>query len=333
MSLIKDQGVNVSGLYPQTTIPSTLTPYWESLDLPVYCFPRGEDPFQGDTATLRTRANLEEIVNHTARLLARQHRTHLFSVIIVGDSIRLVRITRSFVVVTDPVPLVDNANMVADIFRRYTRLSPVQRGWDATATYIPAGSDMCSEMRAAASRRLEGAADYARQCFASTLTSSWPWWKLAVDDPHTNQTKHFLVAQPYFSQKHLNDRRGSRGYVALAIDEPGKPFVFLKDTWRWEQDGLQSEGATLRRLNAAQVRHIPTLVCEGDVPGQRLDFKDLVKRVYGNLRDDSSAMSIANIVFIHYRVVVREVGNNLQDFKNARQLVEVFRDYIEGMCP
>ncbi|KAI0827966.1 hypothetical protein BC628DRAFT_128527 [Trametes gibbosa] len=329
VSRTKDEGINVSGLYPRGKAPTSFSPNWEFLDLPIYCFKHGEDPFQHDGPAGLAKENLGEIVSHTARLLARQHRTHVFTVVIVGKLVRFMRITRSVVIVTNSVSHSDNADLVADFFQRYSHLSPPQRGFDTTACLIPKGSEMHLTMLSAAARRLDGAADHARRNFALTLNPFWPCWKLAVDDSVTSRTQHFLVAQPWFHLEHLDDRRGSRGYIALALDQPGQPFVFLKDTWRWEQHDLQPEGATLRRLNAAHVSHIPTLVCEGVVPDQRLDFKDLLGRAYGRPLDSLSA-PISNVVLLHYRVVVQEVGMPVREFKNGRQLVKVFCDYIEA---
>ncbi len=60
--------------------------------------------------------------------------------------------------------------------------------------------------------------------------------------------------------------RGTRGYVALDC-ETGE-FVWLKDAWRAHYLLVDNEGDVLRRLNKAEVMHIPTLVCHGDIQDQ-----------------------------------------------------------------
>ncbi|KAI0740025.1 hypothetical protein C8Q76DRAFT_790508 [Earliella scabrosa] len=60
--------------------------------------------------------------------------------------------------------------------------------------------------------------------------------------------------------------RGTRGYVALEWST--QRLVFLKDTWRSYYKGFDSEGTILRRLNAAGVENVPTVIAEEDVEDQ-----------------------------------------------------------------
>ncbi|OJT05472.1 hypothetical protein TRAPUB_3701 [Trametes pubescens] len=332
----RDEGANVSGLYPSANAPVTRGPRWDSLELSIHCFHIGGDPLGDGFYTPCSKENLEEVVNFAARVFARQHRTALYVVVLVGDLLRLARITRSTIVVTNPpVSYVNRPDLLADVFRRFAQLSRAQRGHDPTASLILPGDDMYAAMLAAAEDELDGAADYARRRFRDSLDPSWPWWRLEVHpssqdkDKDESTARRFLVGRPHFYQEGMADKRGARGYVALAVDEPGQPFVYIKDTWRWEQNYIDQEGARLARLNAQGVRYVPTLVCHGDVPGQYVDIKVFLERVYGR-QLDTPERPMPTLVSRHYRVVVREVGRSLRDFSNGRELVSLFRDCVEA---
>lgn len=324
----KNEGANVSGLYPSSDAPVTRGPRWATHELSIHCFQIGGDPFGDGVYTLCSQESLEEVTDFTARIFARQHRTALYVVVLVGDLLRLARITRSTVIVTQSVSYVRRPDILADVFRRFAQLSRAQRGFDPTASLVLPGSDMHAAMLAAGDDELDGAADYARRRFRESLDPTWPWWRLEVH-PQGSAVRHFLVGRPHFHQEGMADKRGARGYVALAVDEPGQPFVYVKDTWRWEQSFIKQEGTRLARLNAEGVRYVPTLVCHGDVPGQYVNINALLERAYGQPLG-TPERPIPTLVIRHYRLVVREVGRPLRDFKNGRELVSLFKDCVEG---
>ncbi|KAI0369000.1 hypothetical protein BV20DRAFT_421703 [Pilatotrama ljubarskyi] len=333
VSKSKDRGMNVSGLYPAEHMPSTSLPRWEFLEASVHCFLPGEDPFSDSetpTRSTRARENEEEIYAHAGRVMSRQQRTHLFVVILIGELARLVRIDRTTLVVSDPFSYVEQPHTLAEFFWRFSSLSRPQRGHDVTASPVLPGTELHSIMVAAGNSRISGAADYARRCFQHSLDSSWPWWRLQVHEPGKN-AQGFLVAKPVASKEDFKDRRGSRGYVALALDQPGRPFVFLKDAWRWVQDSIEAEGATLARLNERGVRNVPTLVCHGDLPGQRISLKSLWELVHGRAFPVAEGKRAPpDIILTHYRMVVREVGMPLEEFHNGRELVQIIRDCVQA---
>ena len=105
---------------------------------------------------------------------------------------------------------------------------------------------------------------YVRNMFNVAVESPWPRYRLEV--PDGNSTRTFLVAKPTFRARGLAGR-GTRGYVALDCGS-GK-FVWLKDAWRAHYLLLDKEGDVVARLNKAHVKHVPTLVCHGDIADQQ----------------------------------------------------------------
>ncbi|EJF57519.1 hypothetical protein DICSQDRAFT_69235, partial [Dichomitus squalens LYAD-421 SS1] len=160
--------------------------------------------------------------------------------------------------------------------------------------------------------------DYVRELFARSLDKGWPWWKLEVRGNVTKRKHHnfrpltrkFLVGKPHFQASGVAGRF-TRGYVALPLVSNDKiakdaKFVFLKDAWRIDDADVEQEGATLEFLNDHKVKHVPTLVCHGDL-GQFTESQDhwlaFRPRNTFNLERHS-----------HYRLVMKEVGLPLEEF-------------------
>ncbi|RPD57710.1 hypothetical protein L227DRAFT_506401, partial [Lentinus tigrinus ALCF2SS1-6] len=172
-----------------------------------------------------------------------------------------------------------------------------------------------------AARELDGAADYARQCFEESLDPEWPWYSIKVG------VQEFLVAKPRVYSD--NPGRAARGYVAVCYSPESARgrFVWLKDTWRRTlDDEYEQEGAVLYDLNRLGVQNVPTLVCHADVSSHRFDLKDTLERMHG--RQPTRRRS--RIERVHYRVVTAEVGVPIEDFGNSWQLASVFRDCLIG---
>ncbi|EPQ50674.1 hypothetical protein GLOTRDRAFT_17993, partial [Gloeophyllum trabeum ATCC 11539] len=90
--------------------------------------------------------------------------------------------------------------------------------------------------------------------------------------------------------------------------------------WRVDSPNLLKEGDTLRQLNKANVHFVPTLVCDGDVAGQTTSSPD-------HWCDRDGAFN-AMKRHVHYRLVVKEIGQNLKEFTDSRELVEVIYECI-----
>jgi hypothetical protein len=111
-------------------------------ELAVECKPLKEDPFtfgHAQHATHPRRQALGQIISYAAEIIACQHRTHLFTVLAIGESqFRLFRWDSAGVVVTrlesDPV-------LLEDFFRRFNSASPAQRGLDPSVRWATADEE------------------------------------------------------------------------------------------------------------------------------------------------------------------------------------------------
>ena len=75
-----------------------------------------------------------QIASHAAALLARQFRTHAFSSLLTGPSVRFIRWDRSCAIVSEAILYVSAPKILVEFFWRYSRLTREQRGHDASAS-------------------------------------------------------------------------------------------------------------------------------------------------------------------------------------------------------
>lgn len=90
------------------------------------------------------------------------------------------------------------------------------------------------------------------------------------------------------------------------------------------------EGIVLDRLNAGTVPHVPTLECHGDLSGQTTGSPDLWRKYNPDLLSDVVCPLTTHT---HYRLVVKEIGKPLAEFRNGYELVRALYCCIRGMLP
>ncbi|KAI0738004.1 hypothetical protein C8Q80DRAFT_291326 [Daedaleopsis nitida] len=288
-----------------------------------------------------------------------QHLTAVFVVIVHESTLRLTRWDRTGVLVTDNVNYLENSEFLPELFWRISVLTDEQLGWDPTATAVLPGSTDHALMERLREARpddfpceegsvIDGDVDdpsrtfaFARKRYDSCLSGSEARWRLSI--PLEDGTSHdFLVGRP-FSHDDSGERNG-RAYIAVDCETGG--FVFLKDAWRYTYDsGVRlREGQVLARLNQAGVPHVPTLVCEADLPGQSARTRDFHPKApsqrTGVPQDDDADEETAFAVeedyengalraVHHYRVVVRELCIDLREnLKSGRQLMTLLKNWI-----
>lgn len=314
------------GMYPADSAPTTNSRTdWSTIELSIECkVGDQDDPFDDSTPTRhpfsdKRRAILGQILSYAVLVFEYQHRTHHYTIIIFDKFARIVRWDRSGAIFSEKFNYIEEPAKLARFLYRFSRLSPVQRGHDPTATRVlPETPDYELMESYASTPRLIN--DYARKIFQKTLTKDRPWWRITVEDAHG--PRDFLVGTPTFVASGLVGR-GTRGYVALDLNNPDHPFVFLKDCWRVLHERSEPEGAILSYLNECGVEGIPSRLCDGDVDGQETISQDVWKAKHVG---ETCRMKQHK----HYRLVVKEVGIPLHEFETGQQLLFMFIDCIEG---
>ncbi|PIL32483.1 hypothetical protein GSI_05186 [Ganoderma sinense ZZ0214-1] len=255
-----------------------------------------------DTPPLEPRATTRkevrgQLTTYSELLQLIQHRVAVFMLLILGRRFRLLRWDRAGVIVTKSVDYFKDPDGLCEFLWRVSHLSDAALGFDPSAIRLSASdpewddmdqhavarkSDVDSTPRVLKLNELPlpasapGTAtavqpyfvfDYVRKMFKKSIADPrWPRFKLRVS-VGPGKTRNFLVGQPVFAANGAVGR-ATRGYVAVDC-ETGR-FVWLKDSWRAAYEGVEQEGLILQRLNKeSSIKDVPTLVCHGDVFGQR----------------------------------------------------------------
>ncbi|KAI0359648.1 hypothetical protein OH77DRAFT_1518035 [Trametes cingulata] len=353
-----EEAVDV-GLYPVGSQPQqkadqdgkvlSLPANWSAVELCVVCKTdaASQDPFDDymehcEPNTYEKKRVLEQILSSAGLVFQRQQRICVFMILLLGHSCCILRFDRSGIVMTQEFNYQANGSVLVEFLWRFSRWNAEQRGHDPSAELVAHDSALGKEMKR---RALEDAdtskpGDYPRQYFADSLRDDWSWWKLRVDDERG--TRSFLVGRPHFRSEGVAGR-GTRGYVAVDADNIDGPFYYLKDAWRIVKPGAHAEGTILSRLNGKGVEYIPTLECHGDVrrpeePAPKYNTRSKTAKGHGANsmnqatetqgvwedlhRGSEDTLRRPFKTHIHYRMVVREVGKPLEEFKNGRQLVQ-----------
>ncbi|KAI0355102.1 hypothetical protein OH77DRAFT_344435 [Trametes cingulata] len=284
-------------LYPVTDVPTDGLPHWGKQRLLVrFTLPTSPtSPFDCPSPS----SFLNQVKPHIANALARTHRTALYLLHVHGRTLRLARWDRAGAILTEAVDYTQSPHVLRNALYAFSLLSPAQQGLDPTAVLLGPGDAewrVMEEWKAAREGDIEGEEEegrtvslaggskkqprvwaYVRRMFAASLEDpTWPRYKLLVPTSKSS-ARAFLVGKPAFvapapspssspSVRTSVAGRGTRGYVAL--DCATRRFVWLKDTWVPDDQDVEREGETLRKLKRVGVRNVPTLVCEGELPGQ-----------------------------------------------------------------
>lgn len=163
--------------------------------------------------------------------------------------------------------------------------------------------------------------DHRLACWKEATAPGWPIYKVKfraedfVEDDRKKDS-YFLIGRPRFAN-HSPMGRATRGYVAY--DMTSGKLVFLKDTWRPDSTRIRTEKEIYIHLHKHRVRNIATLICGGDV-GEKQQ-RTLTQDFEGE--DGYGAR-------IHYRLVVKQIGRSLEDYKKSREMVLALQDAIIG---
>ncbi|PCH38319.1 hypothetical protein WOLCODRAFT_136166 [Wolfiporia cocos MD-104 SS10] len=275
---------------------------------------------------------LGQLVEHPMLMFARQHLTYVFSVSTFQQYARIVRWDRSGAIATDAFDFCgQNSYKLLDFFFRLGCMSDEQRGYDPTAV-LASDTELVQLEQArgafsAVQRRLydEMMAEGRRPIYKITVRAedlipperlrpaggaSQTTSSSVVSPPNAGQgIRSFLVGKERFASGSAVGR-GTKGYVAFDLLE--RRFVFLKDSWR---TGARAEHTVYESLWRANVTHIATPISGGDVYS-------------GNVAQKTSNHECGEgfPIRTHYRLIVREVGRPLEDYKDAAYLVKYIYD-------
>ncbi|KAK7034565.1 hypothetical protein VNI00_012412 [Paramarasmius palmivorus] len=248
-----------------------------------------------------------QIATYAQAQLAAQYRTHVFSVLIVKGGARLVRWDRAGAVFTRKFDYC-NTPYLAEFFWRYNNATSAARGLDMTVERLPLYDQLAVKARV-----------------ALRLVETAPIYQFEVVDEETQETLYYLGGRPSFAGNKSVTGRATRG--TLVYDIKNERVAYMKDTWRVYGAGyeIEKEGRTYKKLKAAGVRHIPTVVAYGDIGDEQWHctqtqrFARRTKEPLGRLRGHR-----------HSRLVLKEVGRDLSSFEYTGEIVSAVADAVEA---
>ncbi len=338
------------GMYPSPLAPklpadgSYARMDWAAVDIPIECkdSPTDEDPFDDDAAdafstTAKRKAAHGQLLSYAELVYHHQQRCHVYIILLLGDFARIVRFDHSGLFATKKFNYKTEGEKLTGFLWRFSRLTRAERGHDPSAVRISLNSPLGKAMRNVAEPPKEAypQRDYIRAAFEKSLDRKWPWWRLEVPvvvnegtPEETRSVRRFAVGKPHFQAPGIAGR-ATRGYIALPLTPKGEiegPFVYLKDAWSVDREGIEREGSILHELNDLGIKHVPTLVCHGDIIGQVTISQDIWPEYHPEAQECPLKRHQ------HYRLVVKEVGKPLEEFENGLQLVYALLCCILGEC-
>ena len=164
------------------------------------------------------RDTLGQITAYAAAQFGAQFRTHVYSILIVKDTARILRWDRSGTLVTEAIKYNESPHL-AEFFRRYSDASPEMRGKDISVM-DPTPPEAVS----------------ARQ--ALNLDNTVSLVKLMVPDKDASQL-YYIAASPHVTPYTLPGH-ATRRFPAYNVSRCVP--VFIKDSWRIDVPDIQAEG-------------------------------------------------------------------------------------------
>ncbi|KAH8984954.1 hypothetical protein EDB92DRAFT_1950421 [Lactarius akahatsu] len=286
----------------QWTCPSNLPPpEWRAVDLWIEK-KKGSDVFrdleQMETANQDLKGHIRwtegaqvsgQLIAYTSAIYRSPFRIFSFSVVLLGNTDRLLRWDRSDIIYSEP-------------FNWLNFLSDVKHGYDTTITSV---ADDEAEAALSKLRAYEGLENVAKVDLH----------KFLVRDDHTlnGQIKYFIAPSAVWDGESLF---GRSTYRYIPYDPETTNLVYLKDFWRTERDGIQRRATCIVSYTT---RRYPTL---RNWDSGRTTTQEFVKGYdwcLGRPRIDP---------YVHYRLVLETLGSPLYTFKSTRELCKVIRDAI-----
>ena len=284
---------------------------WKSGDDPFHDVYDIEYPHDKDGKTVKSflcdtkaaKDTLGQITAYAAAQLGSQFRTHIYSVLIVKDTARILRWDRSGTLVTEAIKY-NTSHHLAEFFRRYSEASPEMHGIDQSVM-----DPTLAE------------AVMARQ--ALNLDNTVPLVKLTIPDTDGSPL-YYIAASPRVTP-YTPPGRATCGFPAYNVSRCMP--VFMKDSWRVDVPDIWMEGLVYNKLKAAGVRHVPDCLSSGDIFTTRYHATKTCKYVNAPWACYSTAHFVPHR---HYRLTLDVIGRSLTTFRSSYELVSVLHDAIIG---
>ena len=275
-----------------------------------------DDPFRDNSPGFeydsdRSEKTLGQICSYATAHMAAQFRSYVFSLLVFPNYTRILRWDRAGVIVTAQIDLTDCAFLLANFFWRYEHMTNSQRGYDDHITAVTLQD--VERVIPNAIKKLDANEDSR-------------FFSVTIPHDHSKDDSEFIITKPTYMGIGSPTGRSTRTFQALSVTT--KERVFLKDTWRVIHPGVLPEHDIYRLLALKQVPHVATMITYHDMLSEATKTKEFADAEWLKNKDGDPPRSFRK--FQHYRLVLKEVGHPLESFRNVKELIQVFRDALQG---
>ncbi|KAH9835400.1 uncharacterized protein C8Q71DRAFT_908540 [Rhodofomes roseus] len=282
---------------------------------------------------------------YIAKLFRRQHRLHISTLYVFKGQVRVLRSDRAGTIVSTPVNFQADPSLLHKVLWRYACMNQVERGFDPTVTR--ATVDEIEAMRSCPA--MNNAAGAYRD--AALDQPGWPVYKITMRHGDLiDQQSMQPIADEFYEPEKLSipeDRvgtsdevcfivgkrrsatnspagRGMRGYIAYDVSR--RRLVFLKDHWRPCIKSSLFEGEVLQSMRSTGVQYVPTPLAAGIVQDE-MGVQETCTQDFLPVDERTGCYAPRQE---HYRLVVKEIGEPLEEHKSPYELVKTIWHALYG---
>ncbi|KAL4244005.1 hypothetical protein ABKN59_010675, partial [Abortiporus biennis] len=289
-------------------------------------------------------AHIDYIGEHAAAIMERQHRTHSFSVVTIGNKVRFLRWDRSSVIVTEPIAFNEDFAKFIKFFYRFARMLPEDQGKDASI--LEADEKDLKRLYEFQANKVPTLVPNHQECFEDAFVKNkdqFPVVKVHLERilhaSHDQPLQHpsddvlrLLIGAPS-TNSYSQFGRCTKGFIAFDLDE--RRLKCIKDCWRYDENTYHSELEVYKRLREG-IKSVPYSQANLAIAEGGGDVVDSHKRVQETVTDSFLNKKWAKVhrKFLsqkHYRFLIRQVGTPLEKYKNSsRSLCSHVLDAMNG---
>lgn len=299
-------------------------------------------PFEVKAA--KRKACRAQIACYARVWLSRQHRTHCYIIYIADAYARIVRFDRSGCLVSARFNYRTQSHLLLEFLWRFSETSEEARGLDTTVRLVPSTDPIIKTVKDKLYNwRPSNKNDWDRileiniqekvsESVMDNQDTNENTTNTQTTDEYDFETAASSITRKVYVWGALAEPRSvggraTRGYAAWdpTLNEGQGGVVFVKDSWRSCQPGMEKETDILQTLNNHNVRNVPRYLCGDDVPDQFTLTQDYATEAWNVGAGEERFVKRA-----HIRFAEDLVGNHLHQFESSRQLAQAVYDAFIG---
>ncbi|KAF9551896.1 hypothetical protein CPC08DRAFT_823128 [Agrocybe pediades] len=272
-----------------------------------------------------------QLATYARMVLNRQHLTHFFMVFIGHPFARLIRFDRDGAVVSSSFNYLQQGQLLCEFLWRLSNINEEMRGLDPSATLATTEEATLAKEKLAKWKPKDGIEQ--------------PVYKLTIPEAEDeSQDKKAEQGPERISQLPTPASRTMKVLVWAPLEEPqcvvgratralpaydpsSEQVVFVKDAWRYTDEGMTKETEIIQNINNNGVTDgVPVLLCGDDLEGvyQTTVTIEYAKRPWNiGGRPEASPKK-------HIRFATDKVGRPLTDFESSKEFLQAVNDAFKA---